>query len=133
MTANDFENGAGIVVGKKVIAAQLVDYSLQGCCLGFETNIGVKVGDKIRVATSQGQYWGLIRRIDSDKSGFKQLAGIEFVSAIDQSVKGRNSLHFLGADPKHSVGGGFSISFILATLCAWAVVAGVLYWIFNSR
>lgn len=130
MEASEIDKSAGIAVGRRVIPAHLIDYSLNGCGLGLEEKLKLSIGDQIRLATSKGQYWGVVRRIIDDNPDFVQTVGIKFVEGIDEEFKQKNSLHLMSANGKHAVGGNFSVAVVVGVLSAWAIVAYVLFLIF---
>ena len=127
--ADDAHNGAGVVIGKSVIPAQLLDYSVTGCLLLMSKQAEVELGDEIRIATFQGQFLAEVRHFKNDLGQSGPLLGLEFISSIENEKGPKSNTHLFSASGKHAVSGNFMTVFG-AILVVWAAIAYVSYLLF---
>ena len=120
----EFEDGAGIVVGRSVIPAKLVDYSIGGCALRVQAPVKLAVGDQVRVATAKGQYIGVVKRVFPVANG--TCIGVQFTSTVDEKIRNKNSIHLL-CSSKRSLSGNIGFGAVAAAVAAWVPVVFAFY------
>ena len=128
MKADNVERGAGVQIGDRVVSASTIDYSSKGAKLVLLDDVEVNEGDELRVAISQGQYRGVVRRLVVAADG-KKVIGVEFSQLIHQQVKMKNSTFIGTASGGRSVSGNFAPAFY-GGFFFLAVVAVFAYYYF---
>ena len=111
MKADYVDRGAGVQFGDRFISAATIDYSSKGARLVLLDDIDISVGDELRVAISQGQYKGVIRRLAVAADG-RKVVGVEFLQLIPSKAKFQNSPFLGNATVCQSVGGNFAAALI---------------------
>ncbi|MEM9412502.1 MAG: PilZ domain-containing protein [Planctomycetota bacterium] len=127
LPADEDYSGAGVVVGKSVVPAQLLDYSVNGCLVLLNQQAKLELGDHVQVATFQGRFLAEVRHLKNEPSQIGPMLGLEFLTPIESAeVVNRTSTHLFSSSGKQTVSGNFGTVFI-AILVGWCAVAYLIY------
>ena len=121
------KKGAGVLVGRKIIPAEMADFSSRGARLVLRKKVKkIAVGDRVRVGITSGLYEAIVRRIFKDESG-RQVIGVEFVSLVAEELQIRNSTLLSLGCKQHNVSGRFGPG----TICFFAVLLASFYFVWR--
>ena len=106
---------AGIYLRKRAVRVQLLNLSSTGCGFRAPKKHKIAVGDVFRVATTQGQFESIVRRVTDDVEGDPKVnvVGVEFQKEIKQKTKRGSAFSTFKGDARHQISGGGSAAAIL--------------------
>ena len=129
-SADDYS--AALAIGKKVISAELIDYSIKGCFLALKKPVELEIGNEVRVATKNGQYLGIVRRTVLDLSAGQLAVGVKFTTAIENDFKNRKTMKlFSDSKISETADNRSGVPLLIAILGFWLAVAFTYVYFFQ--